>query len=550
MKRELNETLSRNIVRMRIQNRYSQREIADQLGIAQSSYNRIESGISKLSAVQVFILARFYQVLVDELFDPNANFEESGLKMAEKLETMAEQQAREKILYNVVMSRNLELEEKIKRRDKKIDSLTTLLKGEGYKNKIEASASLTSITICIIVLSMLVSMMVVYGHLSSTFSSTDRWHQLSSNLRSGFQLLLHSAEFNDRDSFDLFGAGNDSVMLKKQNWGVYESCFAMAFRQGDTLIRSAFLGTSSIDSGVALYLKDTGRPLSLAGDSRIKGNSFLPFASFRRVLVEGTEFTGEVPKHAQLHSSSDTLPRLRESFITPIRKMLWEDPATVQGYGLPQYDLYVPFYKPTRFIYLDDSTRLTHLALKGNILIHSNSKIEIDSNANLEDILIFAPSIRVKEGFQGSIQLFARDSIHLERNVRLHYPSAIGVSPDSAHFTDSKNVRNVLNRVTLENGVSLFGVLFLDDLSKRVNSTIRIHPNVQIYGQVYSSGYLDHRGEIIGSSVVSGLLAQTTSTKYENYLIDGVFDSESISPFFSGSPIFSDRRAASVLKWL
>src|SRR3546814_20513423 len=68
MATKINKILSTNLVRIRLSNRYSQKEISEVLGITQPSYNRMESGTTCIRAERLYKLAQFYEVLVDLFF--------------------------------------------------------------------------------------------------------------------------------------------------------------------------------------------------------------------------------------------------------------------------------------------------------------------------------------------------------------------------------------------------------------------------------------------------------------------------------------------------
>src|SRR5690606_41141104 len=64
--------ISGNLVRLRTQYRYSQREVADAILISQSTYNRMESGLADIDVVQLYQLAVFYGLPVTVFFGEEA----------------------------------------------------------------------------------------------------------------------------------------------------------------------------------------------------------------------------------------------------------------------------------------------------------------------------------------------------------------------------------------------------------------------------------------------------------------------------------------------
>lgn len=73
MDKNLNGVVTANLIRLRLENDYSQQKIANILKISQPSYNRIESGKTQLSLVFSYRLSRFYNVLIDDLATPRSS---------------------------------------------------------------------------------------------------------------------------------------------------------------------------------------------------------------------------------------------------------------------------------------------------------------------------------------------------------------------------------------------------------------------------------------------------------------------------------------------
>lgn len=65
---DVNSILTKNLIRLRVQNQFSQRDIAEVLKISQPSYNRIECGKTQLNLTFLYKLAKFYKVMADDFF--------------------------------------------------------------------------------------------------------------------------------------------------------------------------------------------------------------------------------------------------------------------------------------------------------------------------------------------------------------------------------------------------------------------------------------------------------------------------------------------------
>jgi len=117
--------LSKNFIRIRKNNRYSQNDISEVLQISQPSYNRIESGKIQINVLGLYRLAEFYNVLIDDFFSLDINsgqhtdvheLKKEVLQLQDKIKTL-------EMINEFIEKRNVELEEKLTRKNRKIDSL-------------------------------------------------------------------------------------------------------------------------------------------------------------------------------------------------------------------------------------------------------------------------------------------------------------------------------------------------------------------------------------------------------------------------------------------
>ena len=58
-------------------------------------------------------------------------------------------------------------------------------------------------------------------------------------------------------------------------------------------------------------------------------------------------------------------------------------------------------------------------------------EVSIDSTCHLRDVLVVGRTIRVEDGFCGTVQLFASDTVLIGRRVTLGYPSGVFVAREN-----------------------------------------------------------------------------------------------------------------------
>lgn len=73
MEAKWGDTISKNLIKIRKINRFSQSDISEVLEISQPSYNRIESGKIQINVLYLYRLAKFYNILIDDFFSSDSD---------------------------------------------------------------------------------------------------------------------------------------------------------------------------------------------------------------------------------------------------------------------------------------------------------------------------------------------------------------------------------------------------------------------------------------------------------------------------------------------
>lgn len=108
MKARIRQIIGINLRRFRLENRFSQEEIANLLDISQPNYNRIESGKVMINIVLLVKLSSFYRVKLEHLteYDGFNNFNNEINNLKNQLEAFIQQNIN-------LASDNAKLKEKI-----------------------------------------------------------------------------------------------------------------------------------------------------------------------------------------------------------------------------------------------------------------------------------------------------------------------------------------------------------------------------------------------------------------------------------------------------
>lgn len=336
----------------------------------------------------------------------------------------------------------------------------------------------------------------------------------------------------------------DSVYLSKYEWGLYDIAVVRAHMQQDSLMKTALLGAIPADSTV-LYITDEDRPVSVSGETVIKGTAFIPKSGVRPSYVDGEYFKGNEKIIEGKSSDSDRqMQAINIKRLSTLQALLKQDilKDEVLPLGIPNKN---PFHRRTlRYKLMAGQGQISD-SLIGNIQLLSDTTISIPATAVLQDILVIAPCIRIEKGFKGAAQFFATDSLILEDNVSLQYPSTAAVIG-----AEDKKIS-----LRIGNNCSIAGTVLLYE-PKRSNmpSAASLAKDCTIQGDLIVYGLLDYsKGlQVVGRTACYRFLYKSPSSMYENFLVNIKFDRSKLPPHFLSSYLLIPDQKKQVnkpLKW-
>ena len=190
------------------------------------------------------------------------------------------------------------------------------------------------------------------------------------------------------------------------------------------------------------------------------------------------------------------------------------------------------FFKETIVLPIH-STVIENKIIKGNFILTAPDSIYIRKNNILEDVVIMAPKIAIEEGFTGTIQVFAKESITIEKEVTLNYPSVVSLLNKEV---DKKAFVKIKEDVKIAGVVLLFG----NDLLHLENLSLEIEAKGIVMGTIYCSGSLSLKSDVYGSVIASKINHKVPSSTYSNTLVDVAIDINKKPSFFIDMPIFNN----------
>lgn len=406
----------------------------------------------------------------------------------------------------------------------------------------------------IVVIAIISSSFILVNYYNSAYVIQSlKQEQLYRDVNSGinYGLSFHQEiPINAEVEIDLFDDEQHKVMLTKKHWGVFYMLKSEAKWKNKLASKSALIGSNFKEGEeIALYLADQNKPLSLTGKTKITGDCYVPKAGVKRAYIEGKSFVGNQLINGVKLNSSKTLPPINEELINEnLKNFLAVEMLTD---SLLDYELFLEkdsivnsFGNKTLVLYSPSTIDISNKVIEGNIVIKSDRQIIVNRSAKITNVILYAKGILLKKDAKGNMQLFAQDSIVIENNCQLNYPSVVALL--------GKGNTDVSRKITVKDAVKIKGSLFLynKNFDRKHQALVSIGKDSEVTGQVYSSELLELKGEVIGGVFCNKLLLKTPSSVYENHLMDAIINRSELSEHFVGVPLTETLINQRVIKWL
>ena len=396
-------------------------------------------------------------------------------------------------------------------------------------HSVKASSLTNAIFVCLLI-SVFCGCLVLISHYQNMLNDQLYTQEdLINRNNSSFNYLINNVEttpYNQIETLDVFEDGVLSHVQKK-NWGFYDVLVCETNFKNDTISKTALIGQkSNAKNNLALYVTDYDKPLKLSGKTKILGQIKVPNGRTEQAYINGQKGNNVLLKGQQL-KSGDKLPKIEKDIYIDISKYkpilletLNKEPIIINS-----------FDEVTQVIDLNGIQELKNIVCKGNIVLVSNNELKIASTAELQDVIVYAPSVSIMPGFKGNIQIIAKELVDINKNVLLYYPSSIYVKNDNQ--TVSINID--------ENSIIAGGIVIDGDThSGSLNRSLNIHKDATIIGNIYCYGSTQLEGCVIGSVYTDKFFLKTESSNYENVILNSTINRDSLPENFIELPLFKN----------
>lgn len=409
--------------------------------------------------------------------------------------------------------------------------------------KLKAVAMQFAILVSVIV-ALLLSAFLLYTFTFKKFSSqSDRVLKNITTASAGF-IYFEKPENIFTDSINIELEGNE-LKLKKSYWGSFEKLISMGGRGGVAFSKAGLVGSKFSEKPVGLYLADRGMPLVVVGKARLEGNNYLPDQLVKAGSIAGEYYQGNSLVYGKIFQSDTLLPKLDENWKIYLEDMLGFIPSA-EDQVEEVSDINNSFFKPRVVVYQAEKIELSQ-KIYGNIIIKSETEIEVSRFSELDQVLVIAPKVTVNSGFKGNLHIIANE-VDVAANVFFEYPSSIVVVNKTEGHQEGNF--NSLAKLKIGENVQFKGnLIYLDKRNNQKSmKDIFIDEGSVITGTVYCEGYTELRGTVKGSIFTHYLVSNQKGSIYINHLFNGQILENDLTQEMSG--LLLEDQPKNIASWL
>lgn len=395
---------------------------------------------------------------------------------------------------------------------------------------VKAGSLLYAVYICLLISVMSGSLIFIFNYNLDLSTRQAVQSELIDLCDSCFDYYLSDSQnFNDLNSEELNLFDNGQVCeFSKTKWGFYTRLSVKAYFKKDTIQKSAFVGKRQGGEKLALYVCDWDEQLKVSGTTIIKGDMKLPASGHKAVNILGNNQLNKPVLSGRVTKSSQALPEISMSNLVELN-------SNSKRIGLSRLNkrslIFNDFSTETLIVELDKGEQLDNKSFKGNIVIKSVDTLYINNSTKLEDAIVQAPKIVIRNGFEGRAQFVASNEIFVENKAVLKYPSSIAVLSGKSLYQ---------KKITISENSKVYGGVVIDaaTFDEKEDNKVFIEEGALIVGNLYCNGKLQLQGKVMGTVHAHKLELETKSGKYENVLLNTSIDALNLPKGFIKLPLF------------
>lgn len=347
----------------------------------------------------------------------------------------------------------------------------------------------------------------------------------------------------------LFNGLNDSVTISRGHWGLFTLLKALTMFKNTGFYKIALCGDYHHDEkGPALIMGSNLNPLCICGSTFLKGNIKVPGAGIKAATVNGLFYQRKDLVLGKTEAKDRPLPQINPRFLKiqpeslvvnlpPFSRLIQLKDGTITD------SIVNGFKEPTIIIHMKGVVKLKQCKIIGNIMIISDSLIEIESSAFISDAIICSKNIIIQPKFRGTGQFIATDTLICGHSCTFPSPSILAVI-----CTGMKTTPLIfIDKMCLIEGTVL---AWSANPIKPLLSIGHVHKKSCIVGSLLTNCNISLNGEVFGNVIAQGFIFKNTSAIYQNFLVNATIDYSRQPQYFIGIAYDNSNCKLNVIKWL
>jgi hypothetical protein len=380
-----------------------------------------------------------------------------------------------------------------------------------WKNQLHGGALFLALVLVMMVSILVSALFVLDRHASLYVNNYQNFLQHRANLKSAATIADsdYFGESTERslkifDQFDLF--------IRRRIWGAFLNLKCASKDQHLTLEENGLFGTY-LPADTVLIVRENGKQIGLNGKVTLGGICLLP----KRGIVKGV--TGSFDRDAfkaslkNVTASPEEFNLLNANYIAQVIRQFDQDP-NLDSSVAAKANLYNSFKNKTLVI-VPSMNELKSVHWRGNIKVLAD-EIIVDSSSRLDNVLLVARKIVIGPNVKAKFHVLASDSIIINENAELFYPSSLTLC--ARHRNSTEPACLLFKGPSSVNGSI---VLFEEDPKSTNQNVIAVlNTGTKLNGLLYSAGYSQLSGEIKGLVVTSNVILKNST----GYIPDQIND--------------------------
>lgn len=372
-----------------------------------------------------------------------------------------------------------------------------------------------------IVIALLLTAFILLVHLQKKITVDGGFvHEVIENTNNGIEYtLVNTVQLGDTVTIDLKNESYKSLKVHRTYWGVFEKMTSTSKIKSKTFKKAALIGGAQPKNRLALNVSNIDLPLSLVGNTKIIGDAYIPRRGIKPGYINNISYQGSKLIYGTTRNSFG-LPSISQELKENIKSLkntidLIDNDQIIEL----ENKIFNSFLEPTKLIFNNSEIVLNNHNLIGNIIVVSKTKILIDNNSKLKDIILVAPVIEISNSVKGSFQAIASENINVGEKCSLNYPTALILLPKEdkalSNFDDDNNATIKVNEGSKIEGI----VAYIGDEGLNNNKAqIKIENEALVAGEIYCSNNLELLGSVDGTVYTRNFILNAFGSIYQNYI--------------------------------